>query len=487
MNKGIMQPSWSSEIGEYPQESRATRIRRASAVAALLASAVLAVAAALFSAPLLSVAVIALIGAGLALVLLVWKETRERDRQAAVALEVANQAQEIQAHRLMAFREIAASVEQTLDLREVLELGLEKVLQVTEQEAAEIHLLDADERTMTTKASMGGPEGFHVREEVIVLGECLCGLAALNEKPLIVADIQSDLRVTRLSCVRFGFQSAACVPLRVKGRSIGVLTVHGREKHHFDDEDTDVLGAVANQMAIAIENARLYAEMEARVDILSRRLQHLAIVEERERLGREMHDGVAQTLSLLSIQLGQVRSLVSGGDVVGAADELQEMGRVIDAGYEEVREAITNLRLTAPKGAEWLDWLREYVYDFGARHDMEAEFQVPLGQESIVLLPHQEVQLTRIVQEALNNVRKHARASEVHMALVPNGRSMKLLIEDDGRGFDVAQMQSREGRYGLSTMRERAELLGGSLKVRSRPGQGTTITVEIERDGTAKS
>jgi len=482
----MMQTDLSNGITEYPQEGRAARTRRAVAVAALVAAAVLAVAAALFSTTWLSLAVIALIGSGLALALAVWQENRERYRRAVVALEAANQAQEIQAHRLEAFREIAASVEQTLDLREVLELGLEKVLQVTEQEAAEIHLLDADERTMTTKASMGGPEGFQVREEVIVLGECLCGLAVLNEKPLIVPDIQADQRVTRLSCVRFGFQSAACVPLRVKGRAIGVLTVHGREKHHFDHEDMELLGAVANQMAIAIENARLYADMEARVDVLSRRLQHLAVVEERERLGREMHDGVAQTLSLLSIQLGQVRSLVSNGNVAGAADELQEMGRVIDAGYEEVREAITNLRLTAPKGAEWLDWLREYFYDFGARHDMAAEFQVPSGQESIVLLPHQEVQLTRIVQEALNNVRKHARASEVHLALVPNGRKMKLLIEDDGRGFDVEQMQSREGRYGLSTMRERAELLGGSLEVRSRPGQGTTITVEIERDGNAK-
>jgi len=481
-----MQQDRSYQIAEYRQESETTRIRRLAAVATLSASTVVAIAGVFFSAPWLAVIALLLIGSGLALGLAVWNENRKQFRRVVVALEAAKQAQEIQSHRLEAFREIAASVEQTLDLREILELGLEKVLQVSGQEAAEIHLLDADEHTMSTKASIGGPEGFQVREEVIVLGECLCGLAVQNEQPLIVPDIQSDERVTRLSCVRFGFQSAACVPLRVKGRAIGVLTVHGREKHHFDSEDIEVFGAVANQMAIAIENARLYAEMEARVGVLSRRLQHLAVVEERERLGREMHDGVAQTMSLLSIQLAQVRSLLADGDIEGIAAELQEMGRVIDAGYEEVREAITNLRLAAPKGAEWVDWLREYVYDFGARHDLSAEFEIPSGQESIVLPPHEEVQLTRIVQEALNNVRKHAQASEVHMALVPNGRKMKLLIEDDGRGFDVEQMQSWEGRYGLSTMRERAELLGGSLKVQSRPGKGTTITVEIGRDGTAQ-
>jgi two-component system nitrate/nitrite sensor histidine kinase NarX len=481
-----MQQDRSHQKTEYPQESETSRIRRIAAVATLSASAAVAIAGVLFSAAWLGVIAFLLIGSGLVLGLAIWRENRLQYRHVVAALEAANQAQGIQSHRLEAFREIAASVEQTLDLREVLELGLEKVLQVSGQEAAEIHLLDADEHTMSTKASIGGPEGFQVREELIVVGECLCGLAMLNEKPLIVPDIESDERVTRLSCVRFGFQSAACVPLRVKGRAIGVLTVHGREKHHFDSEDMEVLSAVANQMAIAIENARLYADMEARVGVLSRRLQHLAVVGERERLGREMHDGVAQTLSLLSIQLAQVRSLLSDGDVEGIAAELQEMGSVIDAGYEEVREAITNLRLAAPKGAEWVDWLREYVYDFGARHDLAAEFEMPSGQEPIVLPPHEEVQLTRIVQEALNNVRKHAQAREVHMALVPNGRKMKLLIEDDGRGFDVEQMRSWEGRYGLSTMRERAELLGGSLKVQSRPGKGTTITVEIGRDGTAE-
>lgn len=423
---------------------------------------------------------------GSALVLATWWVDRIKRQDAILALEAVNRALDTQSHQLEAFREIAAAVGQSLDLREVLELGLGKVLQVTGQEAAEIHLLDPNEHTMATKASIGRPEGFLMREEVIVLGECLCGLAMLNDEPLIVPDTQNDTRVTRLSCRRFGFQSAACVPLRVKGRSIGVLTVHGREPHHFGVEDTELLVAVANQLATAIENARLYAEMGARVAALSQKLQHLAVVEERERLGREMHDGLAQTLSLLSIQVGQARSLLSSGDVDGGITELREMSRVIDAGYEEVREAITSLRLAAPKGAGWVEWLQDYVYEFGLRHDLSAELLVSPGGTPLVLPPFQEVHLTRIVQEALNNVRKHARATQVHMALIPNGRTLTLRIEDDGLGFDVARAQSRRGRYGLSTMQERAELLGGSLSVQSSPGQGTTITVEVERDGTAK-
>lgn len=476
-----------SEAGEEPaQVGQSSRILGAAALVSLVAAILLAMTSALASVRWLTWVEVGLIAVGLALGLATWLVHRAEDRLAVQAMRQVNQALTAQSHRLEAFREIAAAGGQSLDLREVLELGLEKVLQVTGREAAEIHLLDPNKRTMALKASFGKPEGFLMREEVIVLGECLCGLAVLNDEPLLVPDTQHDPRVTRLSCRRFGFQSAACVPLRVKGIPIGVLTIHGREKHNFDDNDTELLVTVANQLATAIENARLYAEMEARVEALSRELQYMAVVEERERLGREIHDGLAQTLSLLSIQVGQMRSLLSNGDVDGAAAELREMGRVIDAGYEEVREAITSLRLAAPRGTDWADWLQEYVYEFGLRHDLSTELNIPTDQVPLVFPPHQEVQLTRIIQEALNNVRKHARASQVHMAFIPNGRTLTLRIEDDGRGFDVSRVRHRQGRYGLSTMQERAELLGGSLRIQSVPGQGTTITVEIEREGTAE-
>jgi signal transduction histidine kinase len=459
---------------------------KVAAVIVLAVAAILTATAVFASVQWLGLLGVGLILAGATLVTFAWRTGWAKDRSVAETVSAMNQELETQTHRLEAFREIAAAVGQSLNLREVLELGLEKIRQITGQEAAEIHLLDPNGRTMATKASIGGPQGFTMREEVLVLGECLCGLAVLNDSPVIVPDFQNDERVTRLSCRRFGFQSAACIPLRVKGRSIGVLTVHGRQPHDLDAENIELLVAVANQLATAIENARLYAEMEARVEALSRRLQYMAVVEERERLGREMHDGLAQTLSLLSIQLGHARSLAKGGDLDGAVAELNEMGRVIDAGYEEVREAITSLRLAAPRGEEWLDWLREYVYDFGLRHELSAEVKLPPDSKPVVLPPHQEVHLTRIVQEALNNVRKHAQASQVQMALIPNGRTLTLRIQDDGCGFDLDHTQSRRGRFGLSTMEERAELAGGKLEIETSPGQGTTIIIEIQRSGAAE-
>jgi signal transduction histidine kinase len=423
-----------------------------------------------------------LIGVDLAVLFLSWRTAKVAVRADARTEQALKKELDVQSHRLEAFREIAAAVGQSLDLREVLELGLKKVLQITGQEAAEVHLLDPSEHTMAGKASIGGPEGFQMRDEVLVLGECLCGLAVLDDEPLIVPDMESDPRVTRLSCRRFGFQSAVCVPLRVKGRSIGVLTVHGRERYSFDVEDTELLVTVANQLASAIENARLYADMEARVEALSRKLQHMAVVEERERLSREMHDGLAQTLSLLSIEVSQARSLANSGDLGGVVEELGEISQVIDAGYEEVREAITSLRLTAPKGKEWADWLQEYVYDFGMRYELSAKVDIPVDGESLTLPPHQEIQLTRIVQEALNNIRKHSKASQVHLALIPNGRVLRLRIADDGQGFDVMGARAKSGCFGLATMQERAELSGGKLHVQSTPGQGTTIIVEIAQE-----
>ena len=477
---------------EASEKERPMRLDRPSSKMSITAGATLAgavlltVVSALASAHWLAWLQVGLLAMGVALAWATWVMHRAEDQYNARVTQRVTEALAAQSHRLGAFREIAAAGGQSLNLREVLELGLDKVLQVMGQEAAEIHLLDDDDQKMVTKASIGEPEGFLMRQETVVVGECLCGLAVLNSEPVLVADTQNDPRVTRLSCRRFGFSSAACIPLRVKGRSIGVLTVHGRDTHVFDTDDTELLVTVADQMATAIENARLYAEMEARVEALSRELQHLAVVEERERLSREMHDGLAQTLSLLSMQVGQARSLLNSGDSNGVATELEEISRVIDAGYEEVREAITSLRLTAPMGAGWLNWLQEYVYEFGLRHDLSAELQLAPDQLTVNLPPFQEIHLTRIVQEALNNVRKHARASHVQMALLPNGSKFRLRIVDDGRGFDVGWAQSRRGRYGLSTMRERAELLGGSLRVESVPGQGTIIIVEIEPDGTAE-
>jgi signal transduction histidine kinase len=495
------------EIDEEPmQEDESSQasgylhvVLGAAAVAALVAAILLAVALALTwtnSAKPSSVywliwvqAGLMVLGLGLGLV--AWIAHRAEDQSVVRVAQQVNQALTAQSRRLGVFREIAAAGGQSLDLREVLELGLEKVLQVTGQEAAEIHLLDPDGCTMATRASFGGPEGFLIREEPLVVGECLCGLAVLNDELVLVPDTENDPRVTRLSCHRFGFRSAACVPLRVKGRVVGVLAVHGREKRHFGAGDTELLVTVADQLTTAIENARLYADMEARVEALSRELQYMAVVEERERLSREVHDGLAQTLSLLSMQVGQARSLLLSGDVDGIAAELREMSQVIDAGYEEVREAITNLRLAAPKGADWADWLQGYVYEFGLRHDLSIELRIlydsltpsdGVGEAPLIFPPHQEVHLTRLIQEALNNVRKHAQASHVQMALILDGRKVTLRIEDDGRGFDVDRAQGRRGRYGLSTMRERAELLGGNLRIASVPGRGTTITVEIESE-----
>jgi two-component system nitrate/nitrite sensor histidine kinase NarX len=427
---------------------------------------------------------VGLVAVGLGLGLAAWMVHRVEDRFDALATRQVHQALASQARRLAAFREIAAAGGQSLDLREVLELGLEKALQVTGRVAAEIHLLNDDGQELATTASFGEPEGFLMRRESLVVGECLCGLAVLNDEALIVSDTQNDPRVTRLSCRRFGFQSAACVPLRVKGRAIGVLTVHGRDNRRFDDQDVELLRTVADQLATAIENARLYADMEARVEALSHELQYMAVVEERERLGREMHDGLAQTLSLLSMQVGQSRSLLLSGNARACMEELREMSRVIDAGYEEVREAITNLRLAAPKGEKFANWLQEYVDDFGLRHDLTTELHIAPSPSPLVLLPHQEVHLTRIIQEALNNIRKHSQASRVQMAVIPNGRRLTLRVEDNGAGFDLESAQGCHGRYGLSTMRERAELLGGELRIQSAPGLGTMITVEIERETT---
>ncbi len=452
----------------------------AGAIVAAVLAAIQAVWPAAWLAQALVVALLVVAGLGAG----AWHQIRTERGRLVKQADIAQQNLTAQSRRLLAFKELAAAGGQSLDLNQVLELGLDKAIQVLDLDAAEIQLLDDDDRTLVLRASYGLPEGFHLVEGEMKIGDCLCGLAVLKGEPVLVADLEQDQRVTREACQHFGYRSVACVPLNVKGKAIGVLAVHVRETRHFKLQESELLIAIANQLATAIDNARLYADMESRVKQLSQELQYMAVIEERERLGREMHDGLAQTLGLLHMQAAQIKLLLAEGQVEAAQRELVEMTTAIDAGYDEVREAISSLRLTAPKGERFVDWLDEYVSEFGLRHDLVTQLEVSASDKPLVLPPEQEVQLTRIVQESLTNVRKHAEASRIRVRLYKNGGSLTLAVEDDGRGFDVARAMVRRGSYGLSTMQERAEALGGSLRVRSLPTRGTTVTVEFDQVGT---
>ncbi|MFQ6057298.1 MAG: GAF domain-containing protein [Anaerolineae bacterium] len=387
-----------------------------------------------------------------------------------------------QTERLSALHRITATTIRSLDLAQILDRGLAEVLEVMDMEAGEIYLLEDGGERLKLRAYVGSPTDFVQEETTIGVGQCLCGQASHLAETIVVQDVYNDPRATRLACQRQGYHSVACVPLRAKDRALGVLTVHDRPPRHFGPYDVELLTAIGNQLGIAIENAQLYEGMERRVQELSQEVQNLAVLEERDRIGREMHDGLAQALGYLNLKLKVAQGHLAAGRLAQAQEDLEQIEEVISESYDDVREAITNLRTTVSRERGLIPTLREYVHEFGLRHGLQTELVVRDGDVEPHFAPADEIQLIRIVQEALANVRKHAQAQRALVAFKLDGNQTEIVIQDDGRGFDADTVARKGGRhFGLAIMRERAESLGGALSIESQPGKGTRVIVRVPR------
>ncbi len=231
-------------------------------------------------------------------------------------------------------------------------------------------------------------------------------------------------------------------------------------------DEIGALGAAFDSMRLKLRESR--AE-----------LQSLAVYEERDRIAREMHDSVAQSLGYIYSRLRLLQERYPPKEASETWAELDELARVTSASYDEVRWAIFGLRTRRPHRVGLLSALAGFLRDFTARTGVPAELAgETLGRVS--LAPQGEAQLVRIVQEALTNVAKHAAASRVWVRAEAEGDSVRVSVEDNGTGFDpTAESRGGDGHFGLASMRERAESVGGRLEIDSRPGAGCRIHIQM--------
>ena len=257
---------------------------------------------------------------------------------------------------------------------------------------------------------------------------------------------------------------------------------------------TETLVVTAAVALLALVLAFLFAETMFRVlqvlqaEALAREQDMLtmsAVMQERGRLSRELHDGVAQLVAHLLLRLDTIKELVEAGRRQEAQSELERLHGVADEIYDDIGESIRGLRTdVADRGL--VHALRDYVDLFEERHRVSVRLQTDDGADH--LSPLAAFQIFRLIQEALTNVRKHARAREVAITLTFDGPDqLKVVITDDGQGFNPGSSRSgKERPLGLTSMRERVESLGGTFQVRSQPGLGTHLTATIPIAGTRK-
>ena len=386
--------------------------------------------------------------------------------------------------RLAAVSQVADALSEAVELPELLGQGLERAVRALGLDGGQIHLVSDDDREMHLSQIFGYDSERWIGENAVQVGECICGQAAAGGEPIVVDDATSDPRLVGRACAAGGVPSLASVPLRSRSRSLGVLTVRSCNPHHFALQDVNLLTSVANTMAAAIENARIRGEMQERIADLTAEVQQLAILQERERLSREMHDGLAQTLGLLNLQIETVKAAIREADWKAAEQELKILDDYLLKAYRDVREALADLRSTTPQGEGFVSALHNTLEDFGIVNQIETSLITVEEDGSICFPPLVELQVHRVIQEALANVRRHAHANwlKVHIGREPEGYVLTVL--DDGVGFDPLALPAAGGQhFGLSTMQERMESLGGGFEVASKPGEGTRVRLLVPCNG----
>ena len=399
--------------------------------------------------------------------------------QAAVAIENARlfDAEQRRADQFCVITEVGRHMTSILDIDALLEEIVTLIRETFGYYLVDIALIENDD--LIVRAGAGhrfGEPGFQP-PLLQVSGKGIMAWVARTGEPLLAPDVSQEPRYLSLRD-SLQTQSELAVPLNTKTATIGVLDVQSDRPRAFDESDLAVLQSLANQAAIAIENAQLYEQA-----------RQLAVIQERQRLARELHDAVTQTLFSASLIAEALPELWESDQDEGR-ELLGELRQLSRGALAEMRTLLLELRPASLIEARLEDLLRQLGEAATGRTGASVHISVEGQQE---LPPDVHVTLYRIAQEALNNVVKHSKASHVqvdlHLDLIPadglqgdtlapehlGSRYAELQVRDDGCGFDPTAIPS--DRLGLGIIRERADAIGADLRIVSQPGQGTQISV----------
>ncbi len=298
-------------------------------------------------------------------------------------------------------------------------------------------------------------------------GEGFLGKAAKRTEPCIAQQLSAQERADS-GPILSRAQSAISLPLLAEKERLGTVILAHEQPDHFDEASLPFLSLLAGQVSLALRNARAYLQSE-----------ELAIAGERERIAREIHDGVAQSLAFTALKLDLVMRLLDS-QPQKARVELDRAKKTIRETIKEVRRSIFALRPIDLERHGFIETIRRYSSDYGQQNDINIELDI---QDAPQLTLKSEAVLFRIFQEAMNNVAKHAKARQVYVTVgkTPQGHAF-VKIKDDGRGFDPVTVSDRvtsAGGLGLKQMRERLESRGGQFELLSTPGRGTHVYASV--------
>jgi signal transduction histidine kinase len=367
----------------------------------------------------------------------------------AVGLAMALDHARLRARELQMLLRMEQAVRHREDLAAALDDMLADVATAHQVETGVVFLVSPEEESVLT------PVASWPREGTLPRLAHLAQRAFREVKPVMIAGPKKD-------------GHGVAVPLAVEGQTVGALALAGQRP--FTEPQTALLSVAAGMMGLVVRNSQLYQRLESQ-----------AVLEERGRLAREVHDGLAQGLGFLNFKLQQVDRLLIRQEWDAARQALGELRAGVQDLYAEVRLTIQDLRWRPAGGQGLAEHLQQYVADFAARSGLDVSLNVT-GEPK--LSPRDEVQLFRIAQEALVNVHWHARARHAYVRLRAEPEGTVLEVEDDGIGLPLEHLEGAElpqvpGHFGLRHIQERVEGMGGRLDLQSVPDRGTVLKVTV--------
>jgi PAS domain S-box-containing protein len=386
------------------------------------------------------------------------------------AQQLLEQRVEERTQELSSLLEISHTVASTLQLKPLLGLILDQLKTVVDYTGSSILAVEGEELVFLDSRSPT-PEEQLMKLRFPLKNLRLIWKTITSRESIIIQDVREDMPLARAFRVAMGelgettfhyVRACMFVPLMLREQVIGMLTLTSSEAQSFTQHHATLALAIANQAAIAIENARLYEQA-----------QELAAVEERQRLARELHDSVSQALYGISLGVHTARMQLDR-DPQELAESLDYVLELAEAALIEMRALIFELRPESLETEGLVTALSKQAAALQARQNIAVHTEL-CAEPELLLKVKQD--LYRVAQEALHNTVKHARASKIDLRLHQAGKALILEVCDNGRGFDPTA--SFPGHLGLHSMQERVRSLGGELQIESTPGQGTCIRAEV--------
>ena len=370
---------------------------------------------------------------------------------------------------LSLINDLAQAVATSWDIKEIVSRTLRNILQYLDIETGEIFLKDRGGKELRLSLIRGDDfEAFYTKS-VFRIGDGVVGKVAGLNKALVVYNLDSDPRILRPAIAEAGFTCQAVIPLQANREVVGVMTLSSKKGRDFPIRELDLLTTIGTWAGTAIQNA-----------LLQQQTKHIAVLEERERIGMDLHDGIIQSLYSIGLTLDYVKEILEE-DHTESLEKLGFATNGINSTITDIRAYISDLRprqiqenKTFSENLEIL--LKEFETNSKIPSYIKTELKTPLDTSN-----KNTVALFKIAQESLSNTARHSNASKTDLHLWEEDGRVYLQIVDNGKGFNIDKTEANLG-HGLANMQRRSRKAGGGIQIDSTPNKGTTVLTWVPRE-----